>query len=170
MSTKFTPKKKVFADEYLKDLNGTQAAIRAGYSEKTANEQAARLLADVSVKEYIQQKMKKREERTEITADMVLKELARIGFADLRKLASWSPGGVMVRSSEELSDDEVAIVSEISQTETEHGTTVKVKMHDKIKALDKIGQHLGMWTNKLELSCELQVPGLFINVNGDKVS
>ena len=67
-----TLKQEQFCREYIVDLNGTQAAIRAGYSEKTANEQAARLLTNVSVKEYVQSLMDKRSARVDITADYVL--------------------------------------------------------------------------------------------------
>lgn len=67
-----TPKQKRFASEYLIDLNATQAAIRAGYSQKTANEQGARLLANASVQAAISEAMEKRERRTQITQDYVL--------------------------------------------------------------------------------------------------
>lgn len=67
-----SPKQRMFCQEYIIDLNQTQAAIRAGYSPKTANEQASRLLANVNIKEYVQSLMDERIERTEITADYVL--------------------------------------------------------------------------------------------------
>jgi len=67
-----TPKQKAFCEEYLLDLNATQAAARAGYSEKTSNEQGARLLANVSVKKYIDELKESRSERTQITSDYVL--------------------------------------------------------------------------------------------------
>lgn len=73
-----TPKQEMFCREYLVDLNGTQAAIRAGYSEKTANEQAARLLANVNIQEYVQSLMDARVQRVEITADYVLKSIHEI--------------------------------------------------------------------------------------------
>ncbi|MCM0760275.1 terminase small subunit [Sporomusa sphaeroides DSM 2875] len=84
---KLNARHKRFVTEYLVDLNGTQAAIRAGYSPKTANEQAARLLANVSIQEAIQEAMKKREQRTEITADRVLKEIFSIFEADAREIS-----------------------------------------------------------------------------------
>lgn len=84
---KLTARQKRFVIEYLVDLNATQAAIRAGYSPKTANEQAARLLANVSIQEAIQAAMKKREERTEITADRVIKEIFNIFEADAREIS-----------------------------------------------------------------------------------
>jgi phage terminase small subunit len=72
---KITPKQQRFADEWLIDLNSTRAATRAGYSAKTANEQGARLLANISVQEYIAVRMKARQERTEITQDFVLRTI-----------------------------------------------------------------------------------------------
>jgi len=81
-----TAKQKKFVLEYLVDLNATQAAIRAGYSPKTANEQGARLLTNVSVQEAIQKAMSKREQRTEITQDMVLQRWWSIATADPNEL------------------------------------------------------------------------------------
>lgn len=75
---KLTEKQKRFCDEYLIDLNATQAAIRAGYSARTANEQGARLLANVSVQEYIARKMAERSRRTGVNQDRVVLELAKI--------------------------------------------------------------------------------------------
>lgn len=78
-----------FVEEYLVDLNATQAAIRAGYSERTANEQGARLLANVSVAAAIQAAIDARSERTEITQDMVLRRWWEIATADPRKLIEY---------------------------------------------------------------------------------
>lgn len=76
-SKKLTNKQMMFCREYLKDLNATQAAIRAGYSEKTANEQSSRLLAKVNIQEYIQKLMDKRSQKVEITAENVLNSILR---------------------------------------------------------------------------------------------
>lgn len=78
-----------FVEEYLIDLNATQAAIRTGYSEKTAYSQGQRLSKDVEVAEAIAAAMAARSERTEITSDRVLRELAKIGFSDIRKAVKW---------------------------------------------------------------------------------
>ena len=72
MSKKLTDKQKKFCDEYLVDSNGIQAAIRAGYSEKTANEQSSRLLINVNIKEYIESKQKKTSEKLEITKEQIV--------------------------------------------------------------------------------------------------
>lgn len=86
---KLTDKQNMFVAEYLIDLNATQAAIRAGYSEKTAAEQAARLLGNVNVQKALQQRMKDREARTAITADRVLKELAKPAFSEGKDIPGW---------------------------------------------------------------------------------
>lgn len=154
-------KQRRFVDEYLIDLNATQAAIRAGYSEKTAGQQAFDLLKKPEIQESISLAMKAREERTEITQDRVLRELAKIGFADIRKAVKWGAelpvinpetgevliaNGVVLVSSEQLDDDTAAAVSEISQT----AQGVKIKMHDKKSALVDIGKHLGMFVDRVD--------------------
>jgi phage terminase small subunit len=89
MTEDLTPKQQKFVEEYLIDLNATQAAIRAGYSEKTANEQASRLLANVKVSALIQTAMQKRSDRTEITQDMVLQRWWTIANADPNELIQY---------------------------------------------------------------------------------
>lgn len=83
MNQNMTDRQRRFVEEYLIDLNATKAAIRAGYSKKTAQEQSSRLLSNVMVQDAISQAMKNRSIRTEITQDMVLEELAKIGFANM---------------------------------------------------------------------------------------
>lgn len=153
-------KQQRFCDEYLLDLNATQAAIRAGYSEKTAQEQGSRLLSNVMVKSYVEERMKQREKRTEVTQDRVLAELAKIGFSDIRKAVRWGVGvnvtpdtedvanGIALVSSDEIDDATAAAISEITQT----GSGIKVKLHDKRAALVDMGKHLGMFKDKLELT------------------
>lgn len=142
-----------FVDEYLIDLNGSQAAIRAGYSEKGANASAARLLANVSIQAAIQERMKDREQRTEITQDRVLKELARIGFADLREIFTstghikrpdeWSDAMGAAVSSIEVVVRPSGEVDEEGRPEVEH--VHKIRLWDKNSALEKIAKHLGMF-------------------------
>lgn len=154
-----TAKRARFVSEYLVDLNATQAAIRAGYSLKTATEQGARLLTNVHVQEALQKAMAKREQRTEITQDRVLKELARIGFADIRKVVDWGNSttvvneitgvteivhGVILRAATDIDDDTASAIAEISET----NQGLKVKFHDKQAALVNIGRHIGMFVDK----------------------
>ncbi|WP_207000721.1 terminase small subunit [Trinickia mobilis] len=149
---KLTKKQAVFVEEYLVDLNATQAAIRAGYSAKTADKIATQLLGKTLVAEAIAARMKDREARTQITQDKVLREIARIALADPRKVMTWGPKGVDLVACDQLSEDDAAIIGEVSESFTENGRTLKVKLNDKLRALDMLGRHLGLFKEKIELS------------------
>ncbi|MFV1536942.1 terminase small subunit [Phaeobacter sp. JH204B] len=153
-NAKLTPKQKRFVEEYLVDLNATQAAIRAGYSAKTAHSVGHENLRKPEIAKALKDAQSKRSDRTEITQDRVLQELARIGFADIRKAVAWgsAPDGsiddegnpalypVELKPSTEVDNETAAAISEVSLT----AQGVKLKMHDKLSALEKIARHLGM--------------------------
>ncbi len=141
---KLTPKQKMFVKEYLVDLNATQAAIRAGYSEKTAMEQGYQLLHNTTVQKAIQEAMAKRSKRTEVSADKVLEQLARIAFADLGEFVEFKGNTIVIKPIEEVDG---TVLSEVA--ETQNG--LKVKLNDKMKALELIGRHLGMFNDKLNI-------------------
>ncbi len=152
-----TPKQEEFVRQFLIDLNATQAAIRAGYSVKTANEQGARLLANVSVQRAISGAMDRRAKRTEITAERVLQEFAKIAFFDPRGLFNedGSP-----KSVTELDDDAAASVAGLDVVELyddgeKLGQVKKIKLADKLGALTQIGRHLGMFNDKLQVTQDL---------------
>ena len=151
-----TEKQKVFCDEWLKDMNGPRA-YRAAYkgvkNDETARVNASRLLTNANVQKYIQEKQKKREERTEITQDMVLKELAKLAFidrTDVVSLGKTDHGGikVVIQSTDDLTPEQRAIISGIK--ETKNG--IEVTFYSKEKALEMLGRHLGMFTEKLNVS------------------
>jgi phage terminase small subunit len=158
-----TPKQERFVQEYLVDLNATQAATRAGYSARTANEQGARLLAKVSVRSAIEKAKAARAERTHITQDRVLLELSRIAFFDLRRL--YREDGSL-KAMNELDDDAAAVLAGVDVVETKGGAAMggedgirhvaefvkKVKIPDKVGALGLAMRHLGMLKDKLEHS------------------
>lgn len=167
-----TPKQQRFVDEYLIDLNATQAAIRAGYSAKTAYSIGQENLNKPEVASAIAFAQKARSQRTGITQDMVLRELAKIGFADMRKLLRWTGSAigldedaaedsgevrltmanlVQLFDSDELDDDIVGAISEISQTKD---GALKVKLHDKQAALVNIGKHLGMFKEQVQVDAK----------------
>jgi phage terminase small subunit len=147
-----TPKQQRFCQEYLVDLNATQAAIRAGYSPKTADVIANQNLGKLYIQTAIQTALADRAKRLEITTDDVLRELAKIGFSDMRKFTCWGPSGVQLKDSEALDKDDAACVAEVSQTVTENGGSIKFKLHDKVSALEKMGKHLGMFVDRIEHS------------------
>lgn len=143
-------KQQRFVDEYLVDLNATQAAIRAGYSEKTAGQMGFDLLKKPEIADAVAAAQQKRAERTHITQDRVLQELARVAFSDLRK--AFKPDGAL-KLPQEMDDDTAAALAGIdTQTTTIGGaedpttlTTKKIKVFDKGAALTLAMRHLGMF-------------------------
>lgn len=162
MTSKLSPKQARFIEEYLVDLNATQAAVRAGYSEKTAGAIGAENLTKPEISEAIAQAMKARENRTRITQDRVLEELARVAFFDIRRL--YNSDGSMKRP-DQLDDEAAAVLSGIDVVEQatvaadEEGNiqptptfTKKAKTFDKMAALSLAMRHLGMLKDKTEVT------------------
>jgi len=140
-----TPKQLMFCEQYLIDRNGTQAAIRAGYSSKTANEQASRLLANVKIQQYIKAKTQKVLDKMEITQEKVMREYARLAFSDLRQY--YNEDGSL-KNIHDISDDAAAALAglesdELWETDEDGakkpvGVTRKIKIWGKREALDSI--------------------------------
>ena len=136
-----TDKQKRFCEEYLIDLNATQAAIRAGYSEKTAKEIGCENLSKPNIAEYIQQLQQERSERTQITSDKVLVEVARLAFSNIANFVKVKGQALKVVDPALLPEDDSAAIASISQT----ANGITIKMHDKTANLDKLMRHLGMF-------------------------
>lgn len=145
-----TPKQRRFVEEYLVDLNATQAAIRAGYSAKDADVQGPRLLGKVGIAEAIKAGQAARSERTQITQDRVLQEYARIAFSNMKEFAEFGPDGVKLKDLDGMDDDAARCIAEVSETTSQGGGSIKFKLHDKKGALDSIARHLGMFVEKHE--------------------
>lgn len=143
---KLTPKRERFCEEYLIDLNATQAAIRAGYSEKTAYSAGQRLLRNVEIQNRIAELKAERSNRTEITQDRVIKELAAMAFAKATDYTQIVGNTVFIKSTAELTAEQQAGIVGIKQTQA--GIEVKL---DKTKALELLGRHLGMFKDKIEV-------------------
>lgn len=145
-----TDKQKRFVEEYLIDLNATQAAIRAGYSPKTANEQGNRLLTNVSVQTELNKQMAKRSKRTGVTQDRVVRELAKIAFLDMTQVVD-SYG----RIRDDAAPEDRACIESIKykSSSSDQGESVEreVKVASKLKALELLGKHLGMYSDKLNI-------------------
>lgn len=137
---KFTDKQRRFVQEYLKDLNATQAAKRAGYSGKTAYSIGQRLLKNVEIKQAIEKGLDRQQRQAEITQDRVLQELAAIAFASGADYASIISGVVMMNDTEELTEEQKAAIVSIKQTKE----GVEVKLADKMRALELLAKHLGL--------------------------
>lgn len=151
-----------FCQEYLKDLNITKAAERSGFSKKTAAQQGARLFKNVKVQTRIQELMKKRMQRTEITQDWVLKELLICAGSDLANHLDINPdtGAIMAKGFEDMPGESRRALKSIKEDrvikEDADGKKVTVydkvrfELHDKLKALELIGRHLGMFNEEVK--------------------
>lgn len=143
-----TKKQQRFCEEYLLDLNATQAAIRAGYSEKTANEQGSRLLANVSVVKFIQSAIEKRTERTEINTDYVLNRLSEIDKMSVRDIMNDDMTLKPLKDWPEVWCSSISAidVSEIASGQKDSDAALafikKLKWPDTMKALELIGKHV----------------------------
>ncbi|MCC2819550.1 terminase small subunit [Lachnoclostridium pacaense] len=148
---KLTEKQQRFVDEYLIDLNATQAAIRAGYSVKTANEQGSQNLAKLSIQQAIAEQMAERSKRTGINQDRVVLELAKIALVKMTDIVD-SQG----RIKSDASPDDLACIESVKykESESDTGSSVEreVKIASKLKALELLGKHLGMWNDKLDVN------------------
>lgn len=143
---KLNARQSAFVREYLVDLNATQAAIRAGYSERTAHSQGPRLLENVGVKAAIAKAIKERANKVELTAERVLKEAARLALYDVRKL--YRDDGSLVPITE-LDDDIAAAIVGIDVVTTDTAltseTTHRYRLADKNNALERLFKHLGLY-------------------------
>ena len=146
-----TVKQRMFVEEYLIDLNATQAAIRAGYSAKTADQQGSRMLANVKVQQVIAEHMAERSRRTGVNQDRVVLELAKIAFVRMTDVVD-SNG----RIRQDASADDLSCIESIKykESDNESGGSVEreVKVASKLKALELLGKHLGMWNDKLDVN------------------
>ena len=138
-------KQEFFCREYLLDFNATQAAIRAGYSQNSAGQIAFDLLKKHEIISRIDDLKKERLAASKVTAERVIQELARIAFVDIRNVTGFGPDGVTLKQDSELHEDQAAAISEVTQTTSEGGGSLKVKMHSKEKALELLCRHLGLF-------------------------
>lgn len=143
MANKLTPKQRRFIDEYLIDLNATQAAIRAGYSEKTAYSIGVQLLKKLEIQAEIQKRRNRLQNKLEITQERVLQELAAIAFASGADYAKVVNSGLLptveMIPTKELPPEKLPAIAGIKANQ--YG--VEVKLHDKVKALELLGKYLG---------------------------
>jgi len=146
---KLTPKQEKFCNEYLIDLNATQAAIRSGYSKKTANRIGPENLSKPVIAVHIADLREKLQEATGITPESVIREIAKVGFSNIK---AFLEEGNSITDISELPDDVAAAVESI-QSDIRHdggdseGYTekVKLKLHSKLSALNDLGKHLGIF-------------------------
>lgn len=176
-------KRRRFVAEYLKDLNATQAAIRAGYSPRTANRQGSRLLSDADILAAVTDAKAKRAEAVEVDAEQVLRELCLLGFSDMGTFLRLGEDGQARLDWSDLPQGATRAIQEITQEEFMDGSgddarpvrRTKFKLYSKQAALDSIAKHLGMFVERHEHSGKLTVlervreEDAFIKEHGDKI-
>lgn len=147
-----------FCQEYLIDLNGTQSAIRAKFSKKTARSKASQLLTKVNIQQRIAELKEIRSERTVITQDMVLKELAILAFSDFRdygeiiKELATPEGRLKLKAFAGMKGQVTRAIKSISEHITKDGIQIKFKLHGKERPLELLGKHVDLFKEKSELS------------------
>ncbi len=160
-----------FAEEYLIDLNATEAAKRAGYSSKTAESQGCRLLTNVKVQSEIERLRKNQSERTNITADTVLQELLRIARTDIEGAFTED---MTLKPLHKIPEDIRRAIAGVEIFEEFQGKgkdrefigyTKKVKFWEKTKALELLGKHLKLFTDNINVSGTVKYHRVATNVN-----
>lgn len=154
---KLTAKQEMFVQEYLIDLNATQAAIRAGYSTATAKDIGCENLAKPNIRARIDEALAERSKRTGVNQDRVIRELARIAFVNAENVINPNDATVKADASE---DDTAAIASVKVKTvsgDEFDSTEREIKFADKLKALELLGKHLGMFKDNINLTGDVGV-------------
>lgn len=137
-----------FVLEYIIDLNGRAAAIRAGYARGKAGARASALIRRPEVQLAIRAELKDREARTRLSGDRIILEAMRIAFADPSRVAHWGPNGVELVDSDDLTPDDKAAVKWISVGGRKGTTAQRFELHDKIAALHLLARMTGMLTRE----------------------
>lgn len=157
MAKKLTKKQQLFVDEYLIDLNATQAAIRAGYSVDSAKEIGCENLTKPNIQQAIAKAMAERSKRTGINQDRVVLELAKIAFVKMTDVVDPDTGEILPNAS----DDDLACIESVKfkQSDNQYGGSIEreVKLSPKMKALELLGKHLGMWNDKVDVNVAIPV-------------
>lgn len=160
---KLTAKQKRFVDEYLIDLNATQAAIRAGYKKSEYTDtNANKLLENTRISEEIEKAMAERSKRTGVNQARVVNELAKIAFMNIDDVVNLDTGMV----KETVTKEDLACIQSVKIKSGEFGDEREIKFYDKKGSLELLGKHLGMFKDKVELRADME---LNINIDyGDK--
>ncbi|WP_018887485.1 terminase small subunit [Paenibacillus massiliensis] len=148
-----TAKQQKFADEYLIDLNATQAAIRADYSSKTAKEIGCENLTKPNIRAYIDERMAILSRRTGVNQERIMRELARVAFLDPTKLVDMDSAAL----KEDTSDDDRAAIASVKVKTMKGDVDMverEVKFADKLKALELLGKRFGMWIDKQQIDVQ----------------
>lgn len=154
---KLSPRQEEFATGLAAGLSQSEAYKRAypkavHWKPETVGPKACRLAGMDKIRARVAFLTRKAADSNEVTVERIVRELARIAFGTKRSVMAWGPDGVRLRDSDTLSDDEAAMVAEVSETKSVAGGSLKLKTHDKVKALELLGRHVGMFVDKVEMT------------------
>lgn len=151
-----TKKQNRFVEEYLIDLNATQAAIRAGYSVNTAQQMGSENLSKPVIQTAIAKAMAERSKRTGVNQDRIVLELAKLAFVNMTDVVD-KKGEI----KDTATTDDLSCIESIKykHSDTDSGSSVEreVKIGSKIKALELLGKHLGMWNDKVDVNVAVPI-------------
>ena len=145
-----TPRQENFVSEYLRDLNGTRAAIRAGYSPKTAAQAASRLLRNVNISAAVRREKDLRARRLQISADIVVQRLTQIARTNIYDFLDFQPDGTFRLDFLKASPEQTAGVARVTVTKRLRGGKIiskveSLRLADRVRALELLGRHLGLF-------------------------
>jgi len=181
-----TPKQQRFCEEYVKDMNGTQAVIRAGYSEKGAAVQSSGLLTKINIQDQIAELAKDITIRNGITPQRILTELAMLGFSRIDDYVEIEEGGaIRIKRFDEIADNKIGAIRKIKDDRIIHEKAdgsetvivhdkISLELHDKIRPLVKLGEYMKLFDSELPPGSVPQVVNnefkiMIMAVNGDKI-
>lgn len=152
-----TAKQEEFAAGIASGLSQAEAyrkayPVSAKWKDKSVWEKSSVLAADVNVRSRVAELMAKAAAANEVTVERIVRELALIAFGNKKAVMSWGPEGLKLKNSDELSDDAAALVAEVKETVSSTGGSLSLKTHDKVKALELLGRHVGMFVDKTEVT------------------
>lgn len=167
---KLTAKQEAFCREYVIDNNATQAAIRAGYSAKTAQPASSRMLSNVMVIALVTTLQGELAKKCEVTVEGITNELKSLAFSNMSNYVDFGPVGVTLKEMSEMTPEQTAAIQEVSHNfNAEGGGQVKFKLADKRAALVDLGKHLGMFGKDGDPLGDRPVfVGININLGGNK--
>ncbi len=154
MAVNLTPKQEAFC-LHFHEFGNASGAYRHAYNAQnmkpeTVNRKAKELLDNGKIAARLKELYAPALKKAEVTSERIVTELARIAFGSARSVMAWNASGMRLRDSEELTDDEAALVSDVRETTTKDGGSMALKTHDKLKALELLGKHLGMFEKRPE--------------------
>lgn len=152
-----TAKQRRFVEEYVVDFNGSRAARDAGYSEKTACAIAAENLRKPHIQKAIRERIEELSRKTGVTAERALAETGRLAFSMMDSYLDFGPDGITLKVLQEMTEDQIAAIGEVSETITKDGGSLRFKLHDKKGALDQLHRIFGAYTDTIEHTGSVEV-------------